>query len=407
MDGWECIARAWCRIVDAATGAQGRTVYVRAMIRLVLVASLLVSTTASADPFSDALKEYSGGHTPKLVLDKLSVFKLGKPCTAKLPDKAAGALHAASYFTRDVAEYAKSLGDDWSKLETDEGKLAAAIEAFRAKFLITVTVEGDDCDAGSNSLWLRYWSGLATTIRSYPPPHGKVFVNLTVSSKARDVIVETKDNITFTITAPKDIEAKLWNDKLERPFRKATSGIAEDHVFNLKEATGRFASAWVLTKFTTFKLGKKCLASIGNKDSEFAHTASFATRDILEYVKAVGGDDWDAIEQQSSGDKKSNLALVDKSMDDWKKKLSITVSVEGDDCDAKSGSLWLKYWSQIALSLKNYPTKKKVTVVLSVTSKAKDVAISGGNGSYTITAPRDVEKTAWTDKFDAAFKKGK
>lgn len=377
------------------------------MPRLAALVLVSLATTAHADPFGDALKGYTGGAAPKLVLEKLSVFKLGKKCVAKLPDKDAGALHAASYFTRDVIEYAKSLGDDWAKLEADEAKLADAIDAFKSKFLITVTVDGDDCDAKSNSLWLRYWSGLATTIRGYPPPHGKVFVNLTVTSKQRDVVVETKDNITFTINAPKDIEAKLWNDKLERPFRKATSGIAEDHVFNLKEATGRFASAWVLTKFNTFKLGKKCLAKIADKDSEFAHTASFATRDIMEYVKQAGGDDWDAIEQQSSGDKKSNLALVEKSMDDFKKKLSITTTVEGDDCDAKASSLWLKYWSQIALSLKNYPTKKAVKVVLNVTSKAKDVAITGGNGTYTITAPLSVEKAAWTDKYDAAFKKGK
>jgi len=373
----------------------------------IVIASLLFATTASADPFGDALKEYSGGDTGKLVLEKLSTFKLGPKCLAKLPDKNAGALHAASYFTRDVVEYAKSLGEDWSKLEADEGKLAAAIDAFKAKFMVNVTVDGDDCDAKSNSLWLRYWSGFATTIRNYPPPHGKVVVNLDVTAKVKDITVETKDNITFTVTAPKDIEANLWSDKLERPFRKAASGIAENHVFNLKESTGRFSSAWVLTKFTTFKLGKKCLAKIGDKDSEFAHTASYYTRDLLEFVKAVGGDDWDRIEQQSSGDPKSNLAIVDKSMTAWKPKLSITVAVEGDDCDAKASSLWLKYWSQIATSLKNHPTKKKVTVVLNVTSKAKDVAVSGGNGSYTITAPRDVEKPAWTDKYDAAFKKGK
>lgn len=378
------------------------------MARLLVVVGILAATTAvHADPFGDALKDYTGSAMPKLVLEKLSTFKLGKKCLARLPDKNQGALHAASYFTRDVVEYAKTLGEDWAKLEADEGKLAAAIDAFKSRFSVTVTVDGDDCDAASNSLWLRYWSGLATSIKGNLPPTGKVFVKLTVTSKAKDVTSDVKD-ATFNFTAPKDIEAGNWNDKLDRPFRKATSGFAEDHVFNVKESTGRFSSAWVLTKFTTFKLGKKCLAKIGDKDSEFAHTAGFYTRDILEWAKAVGGDDWDRIEQQSSGDPKSNRELVNKSMDEWKKRLSITVTVEGDDCDAKSGSLWLKYWSQIATSLKNYPSKaKQVRITLNVTSKAKDVSVTGGNGVYSITAPRDVEKSAWTDKFDAAFKKGK
>lgn len=384
--------------------------HARLVVIVVVIAGALtgVATPAHADPWGDALKDYSGSQTSKLVLEKLSTFKLGKKCLAKLPDKNEGALHAASYFTRDVVEYAKSLGDDWAPLEADEAKLAAAIDAFKAKLMINVTVDGDDCDAKSSSLWLRYWSGLATIVRNYPPPKGKVIVNLMVTSKSKDVVVTTKDNITFDITASKDLEANLWSDKLERPFRKAASGIAEDHVFNLKEATGRFSSAWVLTKLTTFKLGKKCLAKIGDKDSEFAHTASFYTRDVLEYVKAVGGDDWDRIEQQSSGDPKTNRELVAKMMDDWKKRLSITVTVEGDDCDAKSGSLWLKYWSQIATSLKNYPpSANKVAITLAVTSKAKAVSVTGRNGVYAITAPRDVEPTAWTDKLDSAFKKGK
>lgn len=388
------------------------------LLRLSFIVLLVAARVASADPFADGLKEHTGTWTSVHVLTKLSTFKVGKKCLAKLPDKNNGALHAASYFTRDVAEYAKALtGEDWYAAEGDgaptrdanKDKVGAMVDAFKSKFSVTVNVEGDDCDAKQNSLWLRAWSGVATSIKNFPPPTGKVFVTINVTSKSRDITVDVKDNTTFTFTMPKDIEpAGNWNDKLDKPFRKAAGGIPEDHVFNLKEYTGRYSSAWVLSKLTNLKLGKKCLAKIADKDSGFSHAASFYTRDVMEYVKAVGGDDWDRIEQQSAGDPKSNRELVAKSIAEFKKRFTVNVSVEGDDCDPKSGAYWLKYWTQIGTSLKNYPPKaNKVTITMTITPKAKALTITGGNGTWTITAPKDAEGPGWTDKIDEAFKKAK
>lgn len=372
----------------------------------------------SIEDFSFALKEYTGEYTRSWVLTKLTTFKLGAKCAARLDDKNEGALHAASFVTRDIVEYAKAVtGDDWSAIESqsnsDREKNKALVEpkmdAFKARLAFNITVEGDDCDAKSNSLWLRYWTTLATSLRNNPPKANKVTINLVVTSKAKEVTSEvSKDGATFTFTAPRDIEAGQWNDLLDRPFRKLAAGLPDDFSFGLQEYTGKHASAWVLTKMHTFKVGKKCLARLGDKKEGALHAASFATRDVLEYVKDIGGDDWVQIEGQSANDKAFNRDLVAKSMDAFKGKLSITINVEGDDCDAKGNSLWLRYWTTAATALRNYPPRAgKVAIAINVTSKVKAVsAVAAGDGStFTITAPRDIEASAWSDKIDTAFKK--
>jgi len=383
---------------------------------VVMGALALASASAHADPFSDGLKEYTGEYSRAWVLGKLTTFKVGKNCAARLADKTEGALHAASFYTRDILEYAKALtGEDWSALEsqnnsdreTNKALVEPKLDAFKSRFGVTVSVEGDDCDAKQSSLWLRYWTTLGTSLKNFPPKAAKVFVTLNVTSKARDVTVESKDGSTFTITAPKDIEAADWSNKIDKPFRKLAAGLPDDFAFESKESSGRYSSAWVLSKLTTFKVGKKCLAKLPSKDQGAIHMASFYTRDILQYAMAAGADDWDKIEQQSANDPKTNRDLVDKMMNEFKSRFGVTVTVEGDDCDARSGALWLKYWGQIATSLKNYPPRaNKVFITLNVISKAKDVSVTAGKdgATFAIVAPRDKEPPAWTDKYDVAFK---
>ena len=394
----------------------------RSLFVVALSASALVPSRARADEaseaFTAALKDSTGYYSSAWVLSKLTTFKVGKKCGAKLADKDQGAVHAASFYARDIAAYAKTVtGEDWSAIETQNNNdkeankklLEPIMDAFKSRFGVTVSIDGDDCDAKQSSLWLSYWGQIATTLKSYPPKAGKVFINLNVSSKFRDVTVDmAKDGSAATINAPKDIAAKNALEKIERPYRQLHSGIADDYAFQVKEATGDYYSAWILTKLTTFKIGKKCRAKLADKDQGAIHTATFYTRDIAAYAKSVGADDWDEIEGQSANDPATNRAMVEKMIDAFKSRLSITVTVEGDDCDAKQGALWLKYWSQIATELKNNkPKAKKVVITLNVTSKAKDISIKAGKdgASFAITAPRDKEPSAWTTKFSDAFTK--
>jgi hypothetical protein len=394
----------------------------RSLFVVAVSASALASSRASADEvnenFTAALKDSTGSYSSAWVLSKLTTFKVGKKCGAKLADKNQGAIHAASFYARDIAAYAKTVtNEDWSEIETQNNNdkeankklLEPIMDAFKSRFGVTVSVDGDDCDAKQSSLWLSYWGQIATTLKNYPPKAGKVVITLNVSSKVRDVTVDlAKDGSSATISAPKDIAAKDALEKIERPYRQLHSGIADDYAFRVKESTGDFYSAWILTKLTTFKVGKKCRARMADKDQGAIHAGTFYTRDIAAYAKSVGADDWDAIEGQSANDPVTNRAMVEKMVEAFKSRLSITVTVEGDDCDAKQGALWLKYWSEIATQLKNYPPRaKKVVITLNVTARAKDVSIKAGKDGamFAITAPRDKEPSAWTSKLDPAFSK--
>lgn len=373
---------------------------------------------AGIDDFAFTLKESTGDYYATYVLTKLHSFHLGPKCWAKVVDKGSGAIHAAGFITRDIAEYAKRITkDDWAAIETqgnsareqNKALVEPMVAAFASHLMVNITVEGDDCDAKQASLWIRYWSEAVKAVTQYPLPQPTVVVNITASSKARAVTVtRSKDGSTFSIVAPKDIEPRGVDEAIARPFRLINSGIPDDYAFAVKEATGHYDDAWVMTKLHTFKVGKACLAKFSDKNASVIHHGTFITSAVKEYVKAVGGDDWDEIEGQSANDKETNRGIVEQSMTAFAPKLHITVAVEGDDCDVGLNAMWLRYWSQVTDALRDHPPKaKKVAIVLNVTSKAKDVTVKAAKdgASFTITAPRDREVAGWTDKLDAAFLK--
>lgn len=392
------------------------------LLPCLLGGALALTTAASparANPledYADALKDHTGDYTPGIVLTRLVNFKLGPKCMKRLADKKEGAVNAASYVTRDLVAYAKELtGEDWGEIEESGNReekkavVAQKVDAFKSKLQINVSVEGDDCDAKQNSLWIRYWTAIATALKTNPPKAPKVTVNLNVTSKARGVTYEvSKDNATFTFTGAKDIEGSGWSDQIERPFEQLAAELPDDFAFMVKEATGRHASAWVLTKFHTFKVGKACRARLGDKKEGAIHAATFATRDIIEYAKAITGDDWAEIEGQSANDRETNRKLVAKMMDDFKGKLSITVTVDGDDCDAKGNSMFLRVWNTAITALREHPPRaKKVALTINISAKAKDIAATatGDGATISITAPRDKEPSGWSDKIEKAFEK--
>jgi hypothetical protein len=188
----------------------------------------------------------------------------------------------------------------------------------------------------------------------------------------------------------------------------AHADAREDFAFALKEHTGDYHRAWIITKLTTIDVGPQCWAKIVDAGKYAAVSkAAFYTRDIAEYAKAITGDDWSRIETQDNSDREANKALVEPLMDAFKAKFSLTLSVEGKDCNAESDALWLKYWLTLGTAIRDYAPKGKVSIKLAVTSKAKDVTatVDKTGSKFVITAPRDVEPAAWDTKIAAPFKK--
>jgi len=182
------------------------------------------------DDFSFALKEYTGRYAAAFVTNKLTTFKVAPACWKKMQDKNGGALHTASFYTSDILEYGKNMtGDDWSDIESQNKDknvklIAPMMEDFKARFMVTVAVDGDDCENDQNALWLRYWYAIGTAVKDYPPKSGRAFITLNVTPSVKDVTVDVDDSGSqFTITAPRDIEPKDWDDKIQKPFRRRSS----------------------------------------------------------------------------------------------------------------------------------------------------------------------------------------
>jgi len=182
-----------------------------------------------ADDYVFALST-SSDFVAATVLDKLVTLKVGPACRAKLPDPNAGAVHAASFFTRDIADYAKGVtGDDWTAIsnqssgtrESNRAMVAEMVAAFRKRFALTITVDGPDCDATMNALWLRYTTTIVTALRDRPPTAKAVMLDLKVTKGAKDIkVTASKDGGKISIVAPLAVEPAAWTDKLQKPFEK-------------------------------------------------------------------------------------------------------------------------------------------------------------------------------------------
>lgn len=191
----------------------------------------------------------------------------------------------------------------------------------------------------------------------------------------------------------------------------APSGPAEprwdDFAFAVRERSGTYHGPWVITKFTTFKVGKACYAKLGDKDSDSLNNTGYYIRNVLELAKKWTGDDWEQIENQRS-DRARDRALVEPMMDEFGKRFHMTIAIEGDDCEVDRGALWIRYWYAISEAFADYPPRAgKLDITLQVTPSARDVTVEvDESGSrFVFTAPRDIEARDWSEKLEKPFRK--
>lgn len=180
------------------------------------------------DDFSFAVRERTGTYYGPWIITKFTTFKVGKACWEKMADDKADPVNTASYYIRNVHELAKIwTNEDWDRIEnqhSDRAKDRKLVEPLMNKFAdqfhMTIAIEGDDCEVNRDALWLRYWYNISEAFADYPPAAGKLNITLNVTD-TREVTVEVDDTgSVFTITAPRDIEAANYGEKLEKPFRR-------------------------------------------------------------------------------------------------------------------------------------------------------------------------------------------
>lgn len=182
----------------------------------------------------------------------------------------------------------------------------------------------------------------------------------------------------------------------------------DDLVHAVQDANHDKHSGWVIDRLVTLELGDKCWPRVVDRTQRGLGLLASAARSIQRYAKAVTGDDWFAIENQSANGPEANRATVDRLVSAFEPKLHVTLTLEGDDCRATGNDLWLKYLGSTLGSLVRFPPRSGVArITIDVQAKAKDVTIDvdKAGSSFRITAPRDVERSGWSDKIERAFQR--
>lgn len=167
-------------------------------------------------------------------------------------------------------------------------------------------------------------------------------------------------------------------------------------------------SGWIVDRMMTLKLPDKCWPKLLDKSRRGLGLIASDARSIQRLAKELTGDDWHAIEGQSANTPEANRATVEKMVDTFKARFHVTLTLEADDCAATGSELWLNYLGSALGSLVKYPPKSgAATVIIDVKPGSKDVKIDVDKAgkTFTITAPRDVEKAGWSDTIENALKR--
>lgn len=196
----------------------------------VLVASPAAHADANADAFGEAVQLKSTDYYRGWSISKLTTWKVGKKCLAKMIDGEGRIMSLAQFMTTEIAGYAKTVtGDDWATVEGSGTSEKAAhkatvekmVDQMKGKFSLTVSVEGDDCDGGFDPLWMQYVMRAVEDVHKMPPAAGKAIISIETSAKTKAFTVSvSKDGSTFKLKGPIEVAASHWQNDLEAAFQK-------------------------------------------------------------------------------------------------------------------------------------------------------------------------------------------
>jgi hypothetical protein len=207
----------------------------RNVVRNLATLALLTYTAlpASASPSEDLafeVGEINHDKTSGWIVERLMTLKISDQCFAKVLDKKNSALSKIASDARSIERYAKVItGDEWSHIESQGANNKAAnraivdkaIDDFKPKFHVTVNLEGEDCDAGGNALWLKYTGSALQSLVQYPPRSKQMTITINVTSRTKDVKAEVgKDGSTLVVTGARDVEPVGWSDTIGKALKR-------------------------------------------------------------------------------------------------------------------------------------------------------------------------------------------
>lgn len=190
-------------------------------------------TAAHASPAADlamAVGDANHDRHSAWVIERLVTLELGDACWPKVLAKGATARNLLASMSRQVQRYAKVVtGDDWYAIEGQPGGRGVPVvdplvAAFGKRFHLTVVVEGADCDASGNAMWLKYTGETLRALTAHPPASGTARVTVRAAARARGVTVDVdRKGTTFVVTGPRDLEVSGWPDAITNAVRKVAA----------------------------------------------------------------------------------------------------------------------------------------------------------------------------------------
>lgn len=145
-----------------------------------------------------------------------------------------------------------------------------------------------------------------------------------------------------------------------------------------------------------------------NRDKGIGTTAHLA-RGIYDFGKDMGWDDPGKYEKySSSGTKLEKKKRIQKLLDNWKSKFSLTYKVEDPDFDSMSFDLASRYLSSMGGTLghKFRPKAGELHLTMILSSKIKKISVTSTDGkNITVKLPLDFEPTRWDDKITSGLKR--
>jgi hypothetical protein len=181
----------------------------------------------------------------------------------------------------------------------------------------------------------------------------------------------------------------------------------DDLAFAVSESNHDKQSGWIIERLVTLEVGDACWTKILDKNTGAVSKLASTARYIARAAKEITGDDWMAIEAQTTNSKEANRAIVDKMVTEFQPKFHLTVRVAGGDCETKGQVLWLNYTSSAALATVKYPPKSgRMNIVIEATpAKGFRADMNKDGTELHVVGSRDIEVVAWSDTIERALKR--
>jgi len=149
-------------------------------------------------------------------------------------------------------------------------------------------------------------------------------------------------------------------------------------------------------------------AKMTASDKKGVEAVEYVSRGISEYANLHGmgnaADFEDSLSSDTADEKKSR---IQKMIDDWKGKVSVTFKVEPQSCDSSSFDLAMRYLTTVGEVLETkdlLPASANVTFVASGT--AKDISVTTADGrNFVATGPVNHEPLDWGTKITTGFER--